>query len=267
MKYIALDLDGTLLNSNHEISKTTKDYLIEIQQQGHKVILCSGRSYFGIRDLADELKIKEYGGYIVSYNGGSATCPRKEKELFTNNFTVSEVRKLYEALDHYAENFVTYGHGTINCKVPNHRIETSSKIMNAEITTDILVNSPKVVLQDEVETISAIYPKVKDVVREIDSTYNVFRSVPHLIEITPYNSDKASGLKKLFEVENLDLDSLIAFGDGENDLTMLEFAHVGVAMGNAMDEVKNVADLITDTNDNDGIVLMLKELLSNEGEK
>ncbi len=264
MKYVALDLDGTLLNSHNEISEKTHNYLLDVQKQGLKIILCSGRSYAGIKHLADKLAIKEHGGYIIGYNGGLVTCPRRNKDLFINNFTKREVENLYELVGNLADNFVTYGPGKINCKNPNERIKKSSEIMQAQITSDVFVSSPKVVLQDEIHIIDDIYKSVKELIGKSYPNYNVFRSVPQLIEITPPNSDKASGLKKLFELEQLEPDSLIAFGDGENDLSMLKYATIGIAMGNAMECAKEVANHITMSNDEDGIAYMLDKILRGE---
>ncbi len=264
MKYIALDLDGTLLNSQNELSENTLNYLNNIQKDGKKIILCSGRSFAGIKHLADKLNIKEHGGYIIGYNGGLVSCPRRDKDLYTNNFTKNEVEELFKIIGNHADNFVTYGPGKINCINPNDRIKRSSEIMQAEITTDFLVESPKVVLQDEIHIIDEIYEDVKQVVKRKYPNYNVFRSVPQLIEITPPNSDKASGLKKLIELEQLDENSLIAFGDGENDISMLEYATIGVAMENAMQCAKDVSDRVTLSNDNDGIAYMLEQIFRGE---
>lgn len=263
MNYIALDLDGTLLNSQREISQITKDYLIDVQEAGHKIILCSGRSYLGMKPIAEILEIAKYDGYLVSYNGGVGIDVKSGTELFGNRFDVNQVKTLYDLVSSYAENFVSYGEGTINSNVINDRIKISSELMQAKITKDIFVPSPKVVLQDEVEIIEEIYPKIKEIIREYNSEYNVFRSVPHLIEITPPNSDKATGLKHLFSIKELS-GKLIAFGDGENDLSMLEYADISVAMDNAMANVKAIADFVTLSNDENGIVHQLEQILQGE---
>lgn len=263
MKYVAIDLDGTLLNEQHELSSKTREYLINLQNTGVQLILCSGRSYHGIKPFADLLQIEKHNGYIISYNGGAATNAVTNELLFTNNFSEKEVRNIYGLIGELAENFVTYGERTINCKIPNERIEFSSQIMQARITRNIFVDSPKIVLQDEIEHIDKIYNDVKKIIAKENAAYNVFRSVPHLIEITPPNSDKGSGLQKLFKSEKLK-GKLIAFGDGENDLTMLNHADLGVAMANAMDQVKAAADTITLSNEQDGIVYMLEKILRGE---
>ncbi len=261
MKYIAIDLDGTLLNDEHVLDEITKNYLIKIQEKGHKVILCSGRSYAGIRPLADEILLEKFDGYIVAYNGGSAYRAKESKSLFRTNFTLEVVKDIHKIVSNDAENFVTYGEGTINSLVHNHRIEKSAFIMQAKMTKNIFVPSPKIVLQDEVDVIEKIYHQTKKKINEYNKEVNVFRSVPHLIEITPKAANKGNGLRKLIEVEQLKQDNLIAFGDGENDLTMLEYASTGVAMGNAMENVKEIADFVTKTNNEHGIVIALEKIL------
>ncbi len=264
MKYIALDLDGTLLTSDHQLDEVTKSYLIKLQQKGHKIILCSGRSYTGIKPLADELLLEKFDGYIVAYNGGNAYRVKGDEKLFKTSFSIETVKDLYQMINNDAENFVTYGDGTINSLIHNQRIEKSAFIMQAKMTKDIFVASPKVVLQDEVAKIDSIYDQIKLKINEYNQNINVFRSVPHLIEITPKEANKGHGLEKLIEIEKLQEDNLIAFGDGENDLSMLKFATTGIAMGNAMENVKLVADHVTTTNDENGIVVALEKIL---GEK
>ncbi len=258
MKYIALDFDGTLLNSNGKLTETTKNYLIELQEQGYVIILCSGRSSQGMQEVADEIDVAKYNGYIVSYNGGHAKRAGTGEVLFSEQFNKDTVNTLHEELKADFENFVTYGHGTINAFEITPRIIRSAEVMKAEITQDVIVDTPKVVLQDDPELIGLKYDAIKIRVKAIDSSMNVFRSVPQLIEITPKDSSKGVGLEKLFKIENLDANRLIAFGDGENDVTMLEYAKLGVAMDNAMDSVKAVANDFTQTNNEEGVVRYLQ---------
>ncbi len=264
MKTIVLDLDGTLLTSEHEVDPITKECLINVQKNGHRVILCSGRSYTGMEAIAEELKLDLYDGYVISYNGGEAVKFKTKQCLFRNNFTKENVEDIYDLVGNLTENYVTYSPGKIHSKTSNARVEKSAYIMNSEIDHNIIVDSPKIVLQDEEEVITSVYEQVKDKVLQYDSSFNVFRSVPQLIEITPYGSDKGHGLEKLLKLEKIETSEIIAFGDGENDLTLLQFAHIGVAMGNAMDSVKEVADRITDTNDNYGIIKELKNILGDK---
>ncbi len=261
MKTIILDLDGTLLTTEHKIDLQTKEYLIQIQELGHRVILCSGRSYTGMEQIAAELELDRFGGYVLSFNGGEAMNYQTKEVLFTNNFTKKDVENIYELIAKYAQNFITYSPGKIHSKTNNAHVERSAYIMQAEIDHNIIVESPKIVLSDEIPIITKSFAEVKTLINKYNSTYNVFRSVPQLIEITPYGSDKGHGIKKLLELEKIKCDEIIAFGDGENDITMLEFADIGIAMGNAMENVKVVADQETDTNDNQGIIKALKKIL------
>lgn len=261
MKTIVVDLDGTLLNSKHEVDEETKNYLINKQKEGHKLILCSGRSYTGMESIAELLKLDMYGGYVISYNGGEAREYSTKKKLFTNNFTKETVSEINKLIGDYTQNFVTYSDGKIHSVTENAMVEHSAFLMKAEIDHNIIVESPKVVLQDEVSKITNIYDDVKHIINEYDDSLNVFRSVKHLIEITPFGSDKGYGIKKLIELKpELDRE-IIAFGDGENDITMLKFADIGVAMENAMQTVKKISDFETGTNDNQGIVRALEKIL------
>lgn len=260
-KLIALDFDGTLLNEDGVLSFENKEALIKQQEAGNTIVLCSGRSYDGMTDIAEQLNIDQYGGYIVSYNGGYAVRASDKEILFEQNFKVDTVQEIYDIVAGYAESFVTYGHGLINTNNVTERIQKSANLMQAKITTEVICHTPKIILEDDPEHIASIYEEVKMKIAQYDKSINVFRSVPQLIEITPANSTKGHGLERLIKTEGLREHRVIAFGDGENDLSMIEFAHVGVAMENGMENVKAAADIITKSNNDHGVKYGLENLV------
>ncbi len=254
-KYIVLDMDGTLLNSKHRISPELKKLLIDLQDEGIKLILCSGRNINSMRSYARELECYKHETFIVSDNGGAITKIENGQEhvLKTSSFSkekVTNIVKIVGNRTHDAASF--YNQHRYTKKLTKYtflvwlRYKQRSRI-------GINRKANKVLFTDTPENINKVYDQVKQDIAAYDPEVNVFRSVPHLIEVTPAGSLKGNALKEIVEMYNFDLEYLIAFGDGENDISMLEYAPHSVAMGNAFDTVKAVASEECDTNDNNGI--------------
>ena len=160
MKYklIVLDLDGTLTNSKKVITPRNREILIRVQEQGVRLVLASGRPTYGIVPLANELRMNEFGGFILSYNGGE---------------------------------IINWG-------------------------------------------------------------------TQEMIELVPQGIDTALSLAVLLKEIGVERKEMIAIGDGYNDLSMIKFAGLGIAMGNAQEPVKKAADYITLSNEEDGVAEALE---------
>ena len=100
--------------------------------------------------------------------------------------------------------------------------------------------------------------------KEFGDVLNIFRSEPFFMELTPPGIDKAKSLGRLLDITGIKREEFIACGDGFNDVSMIEFAGLGVAMANAQDAVKAVADEITLSNDEDGVALIVEKYMKNK---
>ena len=269
MKYkmIALDLDGTLTNSKKEVSPRTRDLIIEIQKQGVIVALATGRPVQGAAPISKELQLDVYGGYILSFNGGIIKNCRTGEIIFQKNMPDELVPKLAEASYRYQIPILTYKgdcivtedttdyyvrlEADIN-KLPVEALENFAEQVNYPI--------PKCLMVAAGWQLEEIMPKMQE---EFGDKVNIFRSEPFFMEITPLGVDKAQGLARLLEHTGVKREELICCGDGYNDLTMIKFAGLGVAMENAQKEVKEIADVITLTNDDDGVAYIIEKYMKN----
>lgn len=267
MKYkmIALDLDGTLTNSQKIITPETKDALFEYQEQGGKVILASGRPTYGIVPLAEELCLKEYGGYILSFNGGCIISCETEKILFNQTMELSIVQELHELAQKHKVNIMTYEDKTIYTEDTSDsyaQIEQKITKMDFVQVSDIsrAVTRPvnKCLMTGEPAYLAQVEEKVKAV---MGNRINVYRSQDFFLELVPQNIDKAASLDFLLKKFHLTRDNLIACGDGFNDLSMIQYAGLGVAMSNGQDGVKKVANYVAPSNDEDGIADVLRKFV------
>ncbi len=269
MKYkmIALDLDGTLTNSKKEVSAHTRDVLIDIQKKGAVVALATGRPINGAVAISQELELDIYGGFILSFNGGVIQNCKTKEIVFQQKIPAAYIPRLGEASRRFQVPIVTYQGDEILTEDTTDkyvRIEAGINKMKVRELNNFAeeVNFPvtKCLMVGDGWYLEQILSKMR---REFGHILNIFRSEPYFMEITPPGVDKAFGLEQLLRYTGISREELICCGDGYNDISMLQFAGLGVAMENARDEVKAVADIITETNDNDGVACIVENYMKN----
>ncbi len=256
-KFVVLDLDGTLTNSRKELSARNREALIALQKNGVKVILASGRPTYGIVPLAKELELEKYGGYILAYNGGVIIDCTTNKEVYSNVLPMNMLQPLYEASIKYDTTILSYDNEYIVTEKSADKyvgIEAhlnKMEVREVESFVDYYPTPvPKCLAVGEPEKVVALENELK---REYDKVMNIYRSEPFFLELVPLGIDKAQSLSVLLQRIGGSKEEMIAFGDGFNDLSMIEFAGIGVAMANAQDEVKSRADIVALSNDEDGV--------------
>ena len=264
-KILVLDIDGTLTNSQKIITEETKRGIMNIQERGHKVILASGRPTPGMKKYADELELEKYGGYLLSFNGGKIIDCRTGDIIFQKVIPKHVVPLLYKYAVEKDCGLVTYfGDSIILGTRRDEYVELESRINGMEIRevenfvdyVDFEVNK---LLMTAPKEKAEIY--VKELQERFGDILSIYRSEPFFIEIMPINVDKAASLDRMLESVGLKQEDVICCGDGYNDMTMIKYAGVGVAMENAQPAVKEVADYVTASNDEDGIVQVIEEFI------
>lgn len=267
MKYklIALDLDGTLKNSNNEISEKTKQALIQAQELGIKVVLASGRPTPGLRHEAKELKLDKYEGYLLSFNGARVMDCLTRTSIYEQTLTIDEAKQVYTRSKEFQLACMTYDEDIILTEdYDDQYVNVEAHINDIEKEkVDCFIDHLKdpiykVLLTGEPEYVASIIDEFKE---PFGNSLSIYRSAPYFIEVMAQNIDKAKSLDCLVKKLGIRQEEVIAFGDGYNDLTMIEYAGLGVAMDNAVDGVKEKADVITKSNDEDGIAYMLSKVI------
>lgn len=273
IRLIALDLDGTLLTSEKTIDPLTKEKLQEAMKMGIHIVIATGRDKGGITFVSEPLGLESGNHYVAGVNG-QIIYDFKRKEytvdaVFDGNDArhIMEVAKKYnfEAIsccgyDHYDYisrrlRFMKKIHSILHGKPMDYGFNQGKRRFitihdeNFEITQDI----NKFVLIQTTSFFKKYLPVIKKELKE----YDIVKVGEEWIEVMPKGVSKGSALSRIGEKEGISSDEMMAFGDAENDLSM--FAHVkyGIAMGNAMDSLKQIAYDVTDTNDNMGIAKAL----------
>lgn len=262
---IVLDIDDTLLLSNGAISEKTKEDIALAQEKGIKIVLASGRPTFGMKRLAKELNLEKYGGYVLSFNGSKIIECASDKELYSKNLSKLQMEKLYKiAIKH--ECFIhTYNENTIltNSDNPYTYVESEITGMDIKVCDDFIKELPEKCVKATLMQAPTHLKEVETLVKnEVGDMYMTITK-PFFLEFMDKNVDKGASIKKLCEMINIDIKKTIAIGDSYNDVSMIENVGLGIAMGNAVDELKKKAKFITDTNDNEGISKAMRKYLNN----
>ena len=257
IKVLALDLDGTLTNSQKEVTPRTRAALDAAIAKGVTIVLASGRPTAGVLPLAKELGLDKKGGCILSYNGGKIIDCATGEELVQHPFPADLIPTVCTFARYWNVVPLTYDNEGIVTEVPDHPYVLEEARINklpvrqvpdlpAEVTYPI---NKLLLVGDPVDM-----PHVEELMQqEFAGKLSIYRSAPFFIETMPLGVEKAASLNMLLQVLGLTPAELMACGDGWNDLPMIEFAGLGVAMGNAFPEVKAVADVITADNNHDGV--------------
>jgi Cof subfamily protein (haloacid dehalogenase superfamily) len=259
-KMIVLDMDDTLLTDDHIISEATKTALMLAQEKGVKVVLASGRPTYAMLDAAKELRLAEYGSFILSFNGAKITNCQTNEELFSSTLSPETVHQLFDLSQRENIWIHTYMNDEIITQENNPFTEIEGKLTGLPIKTVAdfkqTVSSPvvKVLMVKEENYLKEVEARLQ---KELANDLSVMRSKPYFLEFTELGVTKGTSLAILIEKLGISREEVIAIGDSYNDVAMIEFAGLGVAMGNAPDDVKQLADYVTDTNNNDGIARVI----------
>ena len=263
---IALDLDGTLTNNKKEIPERTKEALFDIMKQGKKVILVSGRPVYGVLPVAKELKLDQLGGYVMGFNAGQVVDCRT-MEVIQNYLLPDQVIEpaLRIAEDYPGVCLTSYKKDKIIVNREANRyvmVEAYSNKMPVLVCEDFLdqLDRPlnKLLVCGEPEYVAEILKKLGD---QFGDILNLFPSEPFFGEVMPKGIDKGYSLGLLMEELGYRPDQVIACGDSGNDIPMIRYAGLGVAMENAMEEVKKAADYITGTNEEEGVLDVIRKFM------
>ncbi|MBC1680836.1 HAD family phosphatase [Listeria welshimeri] len=268
---IILDIDGTLLNDDKKISPETKKALITAQQNGVKLILASGRPTTGMHLYAEQLEMKKYHGLLVSYNGAKVVDCQTKEELFNQTLTIAEGKAVLEHMKQFEVKVMIdkddymYVNNVYDCYIPYkgeeiNIIQYESRGGNFKLCEkedlaaflDYRIN--KILTAGDPDYMQKNYQAM---MAPFKNTLNCVFTADFYFEFTAKNIDKAKALDTVLTPMGIHTENIIAFGDGHNDITMVKYAGTGIAMDNAVPELKAVANSITLSNNKDGIAHVL----------
>lgn len=271
MKYklLVLDVDGTLLNRHNEISKRNLAALLKAQQMGVRIVLASGRPTNGLLSLAKSLELQNYGGFILSYNGCKIINMEDGKTLFERRINPEMLPYLEKKACKNDFAIFTYHNDTIITNRSDDKHVKAEAGLNQlkiieekEFSTSIDFAPCKCMLvSDDSEALTGLEEHWK---KRLNGNLCVFRSEPYFLEVVPCGIDKANSLGVLLELLDVRREEVIAIGDGVCDVSLIQLAGLGIAMGNSLDSVKVCADYVTASIEKDGVAQAVEKIILDE---
>lgn len=268
MKYklLVLDVDGTLLNNQKEISPRTLAALLKVQQMGVHIVLASGRPTNGVMPIAEKLELNHYGGYILSYNGGQIINVQTGELLFEKRIDPEWIPYFEKKAKKNDFAIFTYHKDFILTDKPDNKYVIQEANLNKMQIVGVdnfaeAVDFPPckcMLASDDEEALIGLENHWK---KRLDGVLDAFRSEPYFLEVVPQFIDKGNTLGVLMTKLSVSPEEVIAIGDGVCDVTMLQLAGVGIAMGNAEDSVKACVDKTTLTNEEEGVAVAVERTI------
>ena len=264
IKLVTIDIDGTLLNSNKELTSEVKTAIKKATVQGVNIVLATGRPTIGVLDLVKELELDNEHGFMITYNGAMIQNAGTEEVLIEHPLSHDDfldiellARKL--GVHFHAQDYSRMY--TPNRDLSEYTIHEAtltgipvSYRTISEMTPDMKIIKSMMIDKEEIldEAISKIPTDFSD-------RFAIVKSAPFYLEVLNKQATKGEAVKELAAKLNITLDEVMAIGDNENDLSMIETAGIGVAMGNAVPSVKEAANQITTSNDEHGVAHALTQ--------
>ncbi|WP_353098958.1 sugar-phosphatase [Stenotrophomonas lactitubi] len=258
IELVAIDMDGTLLDPGHKLTPRVKQAIAQARALGVHIVLTSGRPVPGLAPFLQELGIDGDDDYCIACNGGlvQRIGPREtvvEYPLSFDDFVYCEqvAREIgvhFQALD--AQRMYTPNQDISIYTVADSHLSRMPLSYRRVADMDPRMSFIKLMMIDEPEVLDAAIARLPAALTE---RFAVLKSAPFFLEVFDHRAGKGPSLQKLAEHLGIDRANVMAIGDQENDLTMLQYAGTSVAMGNAIDAVKATARFETATNADEGV--------------
>jgi Cof subfamily protein (haloacid dehalogenase superfamily) len=266
VELLAIDMDGTLLDPGHKITPRVKDAVHAAMARGVKLVLASGRPITGLLPYLEELGIHGEDDYCIAYNGAIVQNVGTGENVVEFTLDVADYRYCAAVARELGVHF--HGLGNNRMYTPDRDISpfsvADSHITRAPLsyrTVDEMdegIRFPKLMMIDEQPALDAA---IKRLPPGIFERFTVLKSSPTFLDIFDKRAGKGPSLATLASRLGIARENVMALGDHENDIAMLEFAGIGVAMGNAIPEVKAAARFETTTNAEGGVADAIKRFI------
>lgn len=261
---LALDVDGTLARPDGTISPRTVEVVKRLQRDGMILCIASGRPPLGIRPVAELLGMDEFGGYIIGYNGGVLIDYTTNKMLYTASLPDEALPVVVECGRRSGHTMLTYVGDEICTENASDLYVQVSHQRNGMPVREVLDFMtlprplPKCIITGDPCEMPALQ---REVSARLFGIADAYLSEAYFLEIVRRGIDKADALVRLLDHLDLTYHHLIAAGDGHNDMSMIRLASIGIAMGNAHPDVRQVADIVAPPSVEDGLAQVLETLL------
>ncbi len=267
-KILFTDLDGTLLDSQKQISPYTREVLEKWSQAGHKLALCSGRDINSVKDVKRYLRLELPNMYVIGYNGGQIYDCTQNKTIHRAALTLDQTAHILEEADKCGVHVHTYTETNIVSPKDDEELVYYKRVIKTPIiinpnVMDVLTEGPCKCIGIELKDADKLeHFRLSLLSWAEDEGVSMIYSSPYYLEFFPATSGKGAAVKTLCELLGINPYFSVAAGDAQNDLSMIEAAGMGIAMLNGSEDVQMAATIITAyDNDHDGLAHALVDLI------
>ncbi|MNX95324.1 Sugar phosphatase YidA [compost metagenome] len=260
---LVLDMDDTLLTDDHKISEENKEMLFKAQELGVYVVLASGRPTPAMTAYAKELKLDD--SYMISYNGAVITDLKEDKIIFEQTLSQQQIHELYDYSLKSKTHIITYVDDKIVSETDSEYIEVERTITGLEhdkvpsFKNKVKSSAIKCILLEEPSYLKEVEKDLKTAMPHL----SVCMSKPFFLEVAQNGIDKGASIKFLAEKLNILQSEIIAVGNAGNDLTMIEYAGLGVWVDNVTPELRDKGDVIVASNNDHGVAEVVRRFILN----
>lgn len=266
IKLVTIDMDGTLLNTSHKIAPEVKKTIQKAVAKGVHIVLCTGRPIKGVTEQLAELELYNETDYVITYNGSLIQKTKSGEVISRHGLSYEdflEIEVMARRVGSHLHSIDEHNIYTPNRDISPYSVHESFLVKMPlkyrtpeEITPDI--SMIKMMMIDEPAILDEVIKKIPDSFKE---KYSTVKSSPFYYEIMNKEVSKGFAVEKLAQHLGYTKEEVMAIGDNENDLTMIEYAGIGVAMGNAIPVVKAAADVEVADNDHHGVAEAIKKYI------
>ena len=267
-KLVAIDLDGTLVTDEKELTKKTIEVIKQVSKKGVKVMISSGRSFYRLEKYIDALDLRKKNQCTICFNGGMIIENTTKETLYSKNLDGQEVEELIQLGKTLGLPIMVYARDMQYVeKIPEDEQKNKKNLKGMHLK---VVNFKELDFTKEqnyiykicfIDKPEVIIEKRKQIPEELLEKYEMTSSIPEYLEIVKKGIKKSEAIKFVMQKYDIKQEEVMTIGDGENDVEMLHFAGLGIAMGNANDYVKSFANDITTSNHQDGVANAIEKYI------
>lgn len=263
IKMLVLDIDGTIYKKNFTASETVKKTLKELVNNGIRVVLATGRMFSATIKVAQDIGITEP---VICYQGGYIReCNTDGCVIMQKNVPPEYTKEIINILRNNNIHCNIYMDDILVVEDDNETIKQYTDERNVKYIVADSFDSIELKNINKILAIDSDPKKIENLQKNLSYTYAedlyIIRSTPNFCEISNKEATKGNAIRFLSEKWNIKKEEIMAIGDQDNDIEMLKAAGIAVAMGNATDDLKKIADYVTDTVDNDGVVKAIEKFI------
>jgi len=258
-KLIAIDLDGTLLNNKGRVSEVTSEVITEIRDQGHKVVIATGRHTNSALPIAEQLQLTDA---VVCFNGALVMDLEKNQAGLAHSYVQSDIKNLIELVREWGYGYITSTQHSYHIEPQfRHLMNFFTGIDTQAVETNSLGKIAQPILKTSIVGSEEEINQIERYVQPAIPHLSAVRSGEESIDVMSRKANKGAALQWLANYYQVKQEDTISFGNYYNDISMLKYAGTGVVVDNAPDQVKQEADIITYSNEENGVAQFLEEHL------